>query len=206
MKKLICLTLALLIMICLVACGEKAVKEDSSGESVSNSVSSEVKQEITNDDSKLPRKYNVPLTDIYINAPAWQELEKGFTELFIVQGEKFVSITYDTDSFTNLKEVHDNNTDTLMYGLENFCNPNELIIDTDSNEKVNGIDVYRYEGHMNCGLSDTYEAYVIGYDFIMNNTPVSVCGGVINEDQSEELKAEIKETVEAMMSTLRDKE
>ena len=210
MKKLICIFLATIMLLCFAACEKKEDKPAnvSSDSSITGTVDSQTSTEntVSNSDSELTRKYNVPLKKVYINAPIWQELEKGLTELFIIQEEKYVSVTHSLDTLNDLKEVHTVNTDTLMYNLQNFCMPKELVIESDSNDTVNGIEVYRYEGYFACGKNQPYNAYTVGYDFIMDGTPVTVNGGVINKNQPENIKTEIKTIVDEMMRTLRTEE
>lgn len=210
MKKIICAMLITTVLLCFTACGQNADQsaDVSSDSSIARAVDSQTSTEntVSNSDSELTRKYNVPLKKVYINAPIWQELEKGLTELFIIQEEKYVSVTYSLDALNDLKEVHTVNTDTLIYNLQNFCMPKELVVESDSNDTVNGIEVYRYEGYFACGEDQAYNAYTVGYDFIMDGTPVTVNGGVINKEQPAEMKEEIKSTVEAMMATLRAEE
>ena len=209
MKKMICVILATITLLCFTACGKKEDKSATDRDSGSQSVSvdgTEALKEKTISRSNLPRKYNVPLANVYIDAPAWQEIEKGTTEVFIVQEEKFVSVTVSFDKANNPQEVHTLNGNSMMANLENFFMPQKITVESDSTDNVNGVDVYYYEGHISCGKAQPYDAYVVGYDFIINDTPVSIHGGVISKDQPEDVKAEIKATVEEMMSTLRDTE
>lgn len=210
MKKLICIFLATIMLLCFAACEKKEDKPAnvSSDSSITGTVDSQTSTEntVSNSDSELTRKYNVPLKKVYINAPIWQELEKGLTELFIIQGEKYVSVTHSLDTLNDLKEVHTVNTDTLIYNLQNFCMPKELVVESDSNDTINGIEVYRYEGYFACGENQPYNAYTVGYDFIMDGTPVTVNGGVISKNQPENIKTEIKTIVDEMMGTLRTEE
>lgn len=209
MKKLICVFLATITLLCFTACEKKEDKPadgTDSGSQVVSIESTETLKEKTVSKSNLPRKYNVPLADVYIDAPAWQEIEKGTTEVFIVQEQKFVSVTVSFDKANNLQEVHTLNGDSMMANLENFFMPQEIVIESDSTDIINGVKVYRYEGHIACGKAQPYDAYIVGYDFIINDIPVSIHGGVINKDQPEDIKTEIKTIVDEMMETLRTEE
>ena len=87
--------------------------------------------------------------------------------------------------------------------IQNYSYVNSLTVKNDSTETVNGVEVYKYEGTVNCGKDTIYDAYVIGYSFIMDGVPCTITGSVIDQAQSQDMIDEIKATVEAMIKTLR---
>lgn len=116
---------------------DKPADSTDSGSQVVSVESTETLKEKTVSKCDLPRKYNVPLADVYIDAPAWQEIEKGTTEVFIVQEEKFVSVTVSFDKANNLQEVHTLNGDSMMANLENFFMPQEIVIENQRHSDFN---------------------------------------------------------------------
>ena len=65
------------------------------------------------------------------------------------------------------------------------------------------IHVYYFEGMIHYGEKNPYDAYGIGYSFIMDGIPCAIIGSVTDKDQPEELKEEIKAVVNAMMLSVR---
>lgn len=182
----------------------------------------ENKNTTTNNAVDLSNSYKVPGKKIVINVPNWQEMEKGFTELYILHGLKYVAVTAETTSVvTTVEEAHTKAFEKFKQNIQNYSYVNSLTVKTSSKETINGIEVYKYEGTLNCALDysnrdNSYDAYVIGYSFIMDGVPCNITGSVIAEDGKiyqkngeqvtvnyEEEVSEMKSTVEAMIKTLR---
>lgn len=69
--------------------------------------------------------------------------------------------------------------------------------------------MYKYEGKLNCALGysnreKSYDAYVVGYSFIYDNTQCTITGSIINKEQNQDEITNMKNTVEAMIKSLRD--
>ncbi len=215
MKKLLCLITAIFLLLSMTACGN-STQEENNNPSTDNSQSQTSNSEETNnekdDDSNkitFTYSYKVPGKKIVIDVPNYQEMEKGFTQLYILHGVKYVAVTADNSvTVSSIKDAHDKAFAKFKENIQNYSYVNNLKVTTDAEETINGIQVYKYEGTLSCALDysnrdNSYDAYVIGYSFIMDGVPCTITGSVIDQAQSKDMIAEMKTTVEAMIKTLR---
>ncbi len=210
MKKLLCLITVIFLLLSMTACGN-STQEENNNPSTDNSQSQTSNSEETNnekdhDSNKITftYSYKVPGKNIVIDVPNYQEIEKGFTQLYILHGEKYVAVTAAKNSTaTELSAAHEDAFAKFKENIQNYSYVNSLNVTQDATEKINDIEVYKYEGTMNCGKDTIYDAYVIGYSFIMDGVPCTVTGSVINQEQPADMIAEMEATVEAMIKTLR---
>ena len=196
MRKIGFLLLSILLSASLVGCGQKSLtSDDSSNESQKQDESKEL----------LPYTYNVPLRNIYVDVPNYQEIEEGYTRVFIVHEKKYVTFTSVLNAqATDAKDAYNKSFDTFRICMQNYeGGPNSFNIVTDQTMTINGIDVYYFEGTINYGEENLYDGYGVGYSFIMDGIPCAIIGSVIDKDQPEELKEEIKAVVNAMMLSVR---
>lgn len=196
MRKIGFLLLSILLSVSLVGCGQKSLtSDDSSNESQKQDESKEL----------LPYTYNVPLRNIYVDVPNYQEIEEGYTRVFIVHEKKYVTFTSVLNAqATDAKDAYNKSFDTFRICMQNYeGGPNSFNIVTDQTMTINGIDVYYFEGTINYGEENLYDGYGVGYSFIMDGIPCAIIGSVIDKDQPEELKEEIKAVVNAMMLSVR---
>ena len=210
MKRLLSLVIAMFMMLTMVACGNQS---DEGGETpnVDNSqTQSQTENDTTKDEPSNDNKvtlayaYKVSGKNIVVDVPNYQEINKGFTQLYIMHGQKYVAITAaKNSSATDLNTAHDDAFAKFKENIQNYSYVNSLTVKNDSTETVNGVEVYKYEGTVNCGKDTIYDAYVIGYSFIMDGVPCTITGSVIDQAQSQDMIDEIKATVEAMIKTLR---
>ncbi len=107
---------------------------------------------------------------------------------------------------TTLEQAYKDVVDNYILEMDNYANIDNLSIEKDEYVTINGIDMYKFEGKLNChGETGKYDLYTIGYTFIMDGIPCCVQGTVYNEDQPEEMINTTRDTVNAMIKTLRDK-
>ena len=196
MRKIGFLLLSILLSVSLVGCGQKSLtSDDSSNESQKQDESKEL----------LPYTYNVPLKNIYVDVPNYQEIEGGYARIFIVHEKKYVTFTsvFNTQA-TDAIDAYNKSFDAFCISMQNYeGGPNSFNIITDQTMTINGIDVYFFEGMIHYGEKNPYDAYGIGYSFIMDGIPCAIIGSVTDKDQPEELKEEIKAVVNAMMLSVR---
>lgn len=196
MRKIGFLLLSILLSASLVGCGQKSLtSDDSSNESQKQDESKEL----------LPYTYRIPMEDIYIDVPNYQEIAQGYTQVFIVHDSKYVTVTsaFDTQA-TDAKDAYNKSFDTFRICMQNYeSGPKSFNIVTDQTMTINGIDVYYFEGTIRYGEENPYDTYGIGYSFIMDGIPCAIIGSVTDKDQPEELKEEIKAVVNAMMLSVR---
>lgn len=152
--------------------------------------------------------YKVPMEEIYIDVPEFQELMSGYTELFIELGSRYVSFTSDRDATAeNAKEAHEICSDYLIMNLEYVAHgANYLTIVKEEMIEVNGMEVYAFEGFINYGQDNPRDYYAKGYAFVFNGVPCEIVGSVIDDAQPEELITEISIVLDEMIKTVRDKE
>ncbi len=208
MKKLLVFLLIAAMSLSLVACGNNNdTSDDTQKDNPSTTQSSEQNNESQkedNNDITFTSSYKVPGKNIVIDVPNYQEIEKGFTQVYILHGVKYVAVTAEKNSSaTDLTAAHEDAFGKFKENIQNYSYVNSLKVTKDSKETINNIEVYKYEGTVNCGKDTVYDAYVIGYSFIMDGVPCTVTGSVIDQSQSQDLIDEMKATVEAMIKTLR---
>ena len=202
MKKLICTLLTAGLLLTLAACSEESGKptnpvtpnggsqsEQQSPVQTQKQTETELKEPIT-ENQLIPNVYEVALKNIAINVPNWQMIEQGYTDVFIIKGKKYVAVTCSRDS----------------EGIAASSYVNSLNVEKEKTETINGIQVYRYEGTMNCGHDTIYDAYAVGYSFVMDGVACNVTGSVIDYDQPQEEIDAMRELVDAMIQTLRPQE
>lgn len=212
MKKIIVLIMVIVLALCVTACTDNKPSNETPNQSDTPSTSTSSNKNDNNKNNntaKLTNTYKVPGKSIYIDVPNYQEMEKGYTELFIVHGEKYVAITANKGGdVASLNAAHEGAIDKFITNIQNYSYVNKLNSKTTSTETINGIEVLKYEGTLECALDynnrdNSYEAYAIGYSFVLDEVPCTIIGSVINESQDKELINEIKTNVEAMIQTLR---
>lgn len=209
MKKIFVSLFLIMLVFFIAACGKKDIDKNIDDNKTVSSISEEKNnsKNKTNDvanDITLPYSYKVPGKNIVIDVPNFQEMEKGFTQLYIMHGVKYVAVTAEKNSSaTELATAHVDAFSKFKENIQNYSYVNSLNVTSEKTETINGIEVYKYEGTMNCGKDTIYDAYVIGYSFIMDGVPCTVTGSVIEPSQGQDIIDEIKETVEVMIQTLR---
>lgn len=168
-------------------------------------------KDIPTEEEKTPEKsellvdtYKCPGRNIYIDTPNYQEIEEGYTRVFVMHDIKMVTINVNKRGDTSsLEKAHETAFENMRLSTQNYCYPNYLTVEKDSIENINGMEVYKYEGTINCGHDTIYEAYAVGYSFILDGEPCNINGMVLDKEQPEELKKEMKEVVDAMIYTVR---
>lgn len=214
MKKLICALLSFILMLSLTACVEKTdtpstpAAANVGASEQQNPVQTEMQpQETAVVNPQLPNVYEVPMKNIAINVPNWQKIELGYTVAFIINGKKYVAVTceYDSEGIA-FDDAHETAFAEFKHSIQDSSFVNSLQVEKEEVETVNGIQVYRYEGTMNCGHEYIYDAYAVGYSFVMDNVACNVTGSVIDYEQPQEEIDAMRELVDAMIQTLRNRE
>ena len=219
MKKFISIVLAMMLIFSLSSCknGTETNNGDTSGTNDTGlpaNVGNEEKNDSDNKDdiSDSFRSYKVAGRNIYINVPNYQKINKGFTNVFILSGYKYVAVTaHCNEQASSLNEAHEVAFELFKDMIQNYSYVNSINITKDTTERINGIEVYKYEGTLNCALDyvnreKSYDAYCIGYSFIMDDTPCTLIGSVIDREQKQEDIDEMRKMVEASIKTLRSEE
>lgn len=153
----------------------------------------------------LPNTYKVPGKEIYVNGPNYQEIEEGYTELFIVHDEKYCAFSSDRKSTADsLLEAHEIAFSKLQKNMANYSGGiNSITIDSEEYKTIGSIDTYYFEGSINYGSNPIFDGYAVGYAFILDGIPCEIIGSVIDDEQSSVTIQEIKDNVDAMMQSVR---
>lgn len=207
MKKIIALLIAIAMVLSMAACSNN--KDNDTTPSVSETdkttSSTESKVEENNDKNLLRNTYKVPMKNIYIDTPKFQEIEQAYTELFIVHASKYVAITAARRSTaSDAKAAHEEAFKEFIPNMQNYeGGVNSIKIEKDEVVTINNLEVYSFEGKINYGTDTKYDGYAVGYSFIMDGIPCEIIGSVIDENQSKALIDEIHNIVDEMIKTVR---
>ena len=208
-KILLSLVCGILVLGITTGCGNSKTNDDVDTNNPTEN-KEQVKDNTTNNtnSSLLTGTYKVPLQKIYIDVPNYQEIEVGYTELFIIHDSRYVSFTSAFDDKVNTsKESHEVSFNKLKANMKNYAGGINSINITKSEEiKVNGIDVYSFEGTINYGTDTKFDGYAKGYSFILDGVPCEIIGSVIDKKQDPSTIKEISSVVDAMIKTLRTEE
>ena len=149
------------------------------------------------------------MKNIYVDVPSYKELEKGYTELFIIHDSRYVTVTADRRNNTakSAKEAHDPAFSKFKLNMQNYEGGiNGINITKDEETKINGIDMYLFEGTINYGTDTKFDGYAKGCAFVLDGIPCEIVGSVIDKSQSQALIDEISNIVDEMTQTVRSEE
>ncbi len=207
MKRVIVFFLAVMMVLTISACGGKEASAPGTEKDAPKTTETESpKTEEKND--LLEWTYKVPLQKIYIDVPAYQEIEEGYTELFIIHDSRYVAVTsaYD-DTANSPREAHEFTAKKLILNMQNHSGGiNSINITKGKDVTINGIDMYMFEGTINYGRDVKFDGYAKGYAFILDGIPCEIVGSVVDESQDQKLIDEIDEIITAMAKTVRSEE
>ena len=203
---------AMLLSLC--ACSESASKN--SGENKNNTSSVVDSVPTTTADKQEDQTvvdgveldggiHQVHTRDIYIRVPNYHPIENGYNYLLSDNDDIIIAIaSLLLEKGTTLEQAYKDIVDNYILEMDNYAKIDKLTIEKDENVTINGIDMYKFEGKLNCHAeTGNYDLYTIGYTFIMDGIPCCVQGTVYNEDQPEEMINTTRDTVNAMIKTLR---
>ena len=214
MKKVINVFAATVLSMSMIGCGGQGTSKVSITDDtpvVSTQEEDKKEENVTNNttvSSNLPNTFKVPSKEIYADAPNYQEIEQGFTQLYIVHEQKYCAVTSSIfDTADSLLEAHEISFSLFQQNMANYEGGiNSIQIDQEQNLTVNGIDTYYFEGSINYGTDNIHDGYAVGYAFIIDGVPCEIIGSVIDDEQSSVTIQEIKDNVDAMMKSVRTTE
>lgn len=208
-KLLLTLLCGTLVLGMTTGCGDKSNNTDDNKTNNNNPSGENIKQE-ENNSVDLSYTHKASGKQIYVDVPNWDPMEltkQMMTTVYKIQGSKYVAITDIDESANTLSEAYQKTFDVFKANMYRYHPINSISITSEKTEKVNGLEVYRFEGTMNCRKPDdtsaNYDAYVIGYSFIINGVPCSIIGSVQDVAQEQSMIKEMKATVESMIKTVR---
>jgi hypothetical protein len=190
-----------------VACGTNS---DSANDSVVNAPANYKQFDSYNHDGQADDKaiyfnqYNVPDKNIVIDVPDYDEIEEGLSKFYVLYGSRYIAITVANGSTaTSLDMAHKDVLTQFKEDVQKYHCVNSLSIVSESIDTINDMKVYKYEGTLNCGKDLPYDAYIVGYSFIRDNTPCSIIGVATDQNQDDAVINSIRKTVETMVKTMR---
>ena len=206
-KILLGLICGLLIVGITTGCGNSKSNDDVDTNNPTEN-KEQVKDDTNNntDSSLLSGTYKVPLKNIVMDVPNYQHIEAGYSDLYVVGRKINIAITSvrKGSEATTLEQAHKDSFAKYVQNLQNYAKINELKIENDKNVTINGVNAYRFEGKLKChDETGDYELYTIGYSFIMDGIPCSIEGTVLDKSQDKDMINEVRNTVDAMMKTVR---
>lgn len=202
------------IATCFSACGSAEKK-------VSNNITSleQVIQTKTVDFTMAEEKQTDGLTGqykmatngryVYISTPAdrnYTEREKGFVEMFTDYEKRMItvaSLRVEKDEDYTLESVYEKVMAHEKLGLSAYWNIGEATYTQQDKMIINGIEMLRCEGTIKNDYGGIYDAYIIGYYFLIEDTPCSVIGFVKDKEQPQDIINEVRDYVDGMVKTIR---
>lgn len=209
MKKLILMAMCFVLVLSLCACGKtettKTEAQNNQAPPTEGTNTDTLPEEEQQTSSLLAGTYKVPLQEIYVDVPAFNVLEEGYSRVFWDQGIKYIAFTcmYD-DTADSLEAAHSKTLEKLFLNIASHHIVNELGAVETKTVTINGIETYRFEGALNSGFNPVYDAYICGYSFIYQGYPCSIVGVLKDEAQPDAEAKLVEELVEAMMNSVRD--
>lgn len=210
MKKFTVIGLCVFMAVSLAACGKNVENSDKNNTTITEpnvqDKNNTKKEEASQIAVNLTKTYRIPAKKIYVNVPDYQEIESGFTKLYVVGRQINIAITADdTIKETALEQTHQAIFKDYVKNMQNYATIDELKIEKDSKVTVNGTEMYKFEGKLACHAeTGNYELYTIGYSFVMDGIPCSIEGTVLDESQPEDMINQVRDTVNAMAQTVRN--
>lgn len=210
MKKFTVIGLCVFMAVSLAACGKNVENSDKNNTTITEpnvqDKNNTKKEEASQIAVNLTKTYRIPAKKIYVNVPDYQEIESGFTKLYVVGRQINIAITADdTIKETALEQAHQAIFKDYVKNMQNYATIDELKVEKDSKVTVNGTEMYKFEGKLECHAeTGNYELYTIGYSFVMDGIPCSIEGTVLDESQPEDMINQVRDTVNAMAQTVRN--
>ena len=210
MKKIKVIGLCIFMAVSMAACGKNLENSDKNNTTVTETnvqdKNNTKKEEASQTAVNLTKIYRIPAKKIYVNVPDYQEIESGFTKLYVIGRQINIAITADDTIKENaLEQAHQAIFKIYVKNMQNYATIDELKIEKDSKVTVNGTEMYKFEGKLACHAeTGNYELYTIGYSFVMDGIPCSIEGTVLDKSQPEDMINQVRDTVNAMAQTVRN--
>ena len=217
MKRNLLTMVLLCLSIFLLSCGKNITVNADEGQ-VQTNTDDDVSEEISKDEDKQENveqdsdSVEVELTntlqtviDIYVNVPDFQHISLGYTQLYKVGGTKYIAVTTAARSTAvSAKDAQPIAFESYKTAMDSNLLPNSMNITSDEELTVNDMEVYRFEGTLNCGRDTLRDIYAVGYSFVVDEVPCMILGAVGDDAQSQDVIDEVTAIMDAMIYTVRD--
>lgn len=212
-KIILSLICGVLLLGTLTGCGTNNNLDDNSNNNqnnnnnTNNNTNENTNQGSSYDKSELlPNTYKIPRQEIYVDTPDFNDIEKGYTELFKDGEKKLVAFTdLRNETVKNEKEAFDLIYPKFKKNVSSWLRINGETFTSEERIEVNGIETLKVTGTVKLGVLNYYDCYIYGYSFIFEGVPCAIIGVVSDLDQPQEEIDEVTEIVDAMMKTVRNK-
>lgn len=146
---------------------------------------------------------------VYINVPtgsSYTEREKGFTEMFTDYKTRIIAVTgfiSSKEQCSTLEDVYEIMFSNVRGALGSYWSLSETSYTHQDKMTINGIEMLRCEGTVKNDYGGVYDAYIVGYYFLIEDTPCSVIGFVKDKEQPQDIINEVRDYVDAMVKTIK---
>ena len=197
MKNLIKVILASMLCFTLCGCNSKTTNSEKEKTNENEKVQNDLSGDLNVD---LPIE-EVFVTKFYcINLPQWSIYNRPHMKICNNQSSIISLVDSDEDS-SDAKDSHEKAIKCYIDNIYMEANVKNVIVENDSIETINGIEMYKYEGYAEIELDKgTKESYVVGYSFELDGTACTVVGVALDNEQSEE---ELEKIIDASILTLK---
>ncbi len=211
-KKIIAAGLVFVVAGC-TACGRE--KEESviiaSQEQTMQTKNVDMTMPEENQNNRLAGQYRMATNgrDVYISTPAdrnYTEREKGFVEMFTDYEKRMITIAslrIEKEAEYTLQSVYEKVIEHEKLALSAYWNIGETSYTHQDKMTINGIEMLRCEGMVKNDYGGVYDAYIVGYYFLIEDTPCSVIGFVKDKEQPQDIINEVRDYVDAMVKTIK---
>lgn len=214
MKKIIVLLMLIVVTAVFASCTsdetENNVAKDGNPDlaekvSTENTDNTDMQLSFDSKSELLPNTYKVPKQEIYVDVPDFNEMEKGYTELFRDGERKYVAFTDLREEFVeNEKEAFERIFPKFANNMSSLHKIKGTPVLTESSAEINGIATHKFSGTVECGFTISTDCYIYGYSFIFNDVPCLITGVVSDKTQSQKEIDSVTAIVDAMMKSVRN--
>lgn len=214
MKKNIILTILILLVSILTACGKSqenlSAEVSSSEETITLEIVDETAKETDTVSVKhkksefLPNTFLFPSPEIYIDVPSYNDIEKGCTQMYKDGEAKYVTFNclFDHEA-AGMGELWDTVYPKFKNNVSSWHRINTEEFTSMEEVEVNGIEAQKIIGTVEFGMKTMTDCYLYGYCFNFADVPCAIIGVVSDLSQPQEEIDELIAIVDAMMESVR---
>jgi len=151
-----------------------------------------------------PNTFKVPLREIYVDVPDYNDIESGYTEIFKDGERKYITFNYFEESAcTSASEAFDISYPQFKVNVSSWHRINTEEFTSMEEVEINGIAAQKVTGTVEYGMKNMTYCYLYGYSFVFEDVPCAIIGVVSDKSQPQEEIDELIAIVDAMMESVR---
>lgn len=214
MKKIISLTLALLLVLCVAAC-DAGSNQEGTNPTVGNITEKPTESKPTEGKNTEPTNtsdegevWKVPGSEIYASYPSeWLTVDRGRVLMVLKDKKASVNLTYSKDEIIegDIENMIAPMTTSTVNNIYPYCEGSIEVsvvdVETSTKCKVAGFDGLKFLGTISS--KGEYDCHVYGYVCNVDGVCVMVCGMVTAKDQDPSLIAEIDALTDQIAASIR---